>query len=69
MKPNTESHYSFMEIVKMKKIDWFWFLLGIAFLDASILFIIGDKDWFIILVNSILGIMILIKSFKQNIGK
>lgn len=52
---------------KMKKrIDWFCFLLGIAYLIVGIVFSIRGNDWFIIAINFLLGIMVLFKSYYQK---
>lgn len=47
------------------KFDWFWFGLSLAYLLMGILFFIKEYDWFIILINFLLGIAFMYKSWTS----
>ncbi len=48
--------------MKNKDIDFFWMLLGMAFLIMGFVFFVIKKDWFMAVVNIILGFIFIVKS-------
>lgn len=55
----------YLEGINMK-IDWFWFVLGIAWIIMGIVFFIFSKDLWMVIIMIFVGIINLLKSYFQD---